>query len=136
MNLKRVTNAKLIVVLREKKHVRYLICEKTVNRIGSALYNLALLTLASKQTYSTLAISLVKLFENLPGLLEPILAYLTDRETKRLKKAALLNVIQVLLYFGFSRFFQYLLQKVTHLVCIIYEVQFLANYLLQNQFPS
>ena len=34
MNLKRVTNAKLIVVLREKKHVRYLICEKTVNRIG------------------------------------------------------------------------------------------------------
>lgn len=54
MKLKRVTNAKLIIVLREKKHVRYLICEKTVNRIGSALYNLALLTLASKQTYSTL----------------------------------------------------------------------------------
>ena len=102
MNLKRVTNAKLIVVLREKKHVRYLICEKTVNRIWSALYNLALLTLASKQTYSTLAISLVKLFENLPGLLEPILAYLTDRETKRLKKAALLNVIQVLLYFALA----------------------------------
>ncbi len=81
-----MTNAKLIVVLREKKHVRYLICEKQSIGSGSALYNLALLTLASKQTYSTLAISLVKLFENLPGLLEPILAYLTDRETKRLKK--------------------------------------------------
>ena len=53
MNLKRVTNAKLIVVLRKKKHVRYLICAKFVNRIGSALYNLALLTLAAKQTYST-----------------------------------------------------------------------------------
>ncbi len=99
MNLKRVTNAKLIVVLRKKKHVRYLICAKFVNRIGSALYNLALLTLAAKQTYSTLAISLVKLGENLPGLLDPVLAYMTDRETKRLKKAALLNIAQILLYF-------------------------------------
>ncbi|MDE7023780.1 MAG: MFS transporter permease [Ligilactobacillus sp.] len=99
MNLKRVTNAKLIGVLRKKKHVRYLICAKFVNRIGSALYNLALLTLAAKQTYSTLAISLVKLGENLPGLLDPVLAYMTDRETKRLKKAALLNIVQILLYF-------------------------------------
>lgn len=99
MNLKRVTNAKLIGVLRKKKHVRYLLCAKFVNRIGSALYNLALLTLAAKQTYSTLAISLVKLGENLPGLLDPVLAYMTDRETKRLKKAALLNIAQILLYF-------------------------------------
>ena len=99
MNLKRVTNAKLIVVLRKKKHVRYLICAKFVNRIGSALYNLALLTLAAKQTYSTLAIALVKLFENLPGFFDPILAYLTDRETRRLKKAAWLNLFQVLIYF-------------------------------------
>ncbi len=99
MNLKRVTNAKLIVVLQKKKHVRYLICAKFVNRIGSALYNLALLTLAAKQTYSTLAISLVKLGGNLPGLLDPVLAYMTDRETKRLKKAALLNIAQILLYF-------------------------------------
>ncbi|MDU8985904.1 hypothetical protein [Ligilactobacillus animalis] len=48
MNLTRVPNAKLIVILRKKKHVRYLLCTKLVNRIGSALYNLALLTLASK----------------------------------------------------------------------------------------
>ena len=48
MNLTRVTNAKLIVILRKKKHVRYLLCTKLVNSIGSALYNLALLTLASK----------------------------------------------------------------------------------------
>lgn len=86
MNLTRVTNAKLIVILRKKKHVRYLLCTKSVNRIGSALYNLALLTLASKQTYSTLAITLVKLSENLPGFFDPVLAYLTDRETRRLKK--------------------------------------------------
>lgn len=84
MNLTRVTNAKLIVILRKKKHVRYLLCTKSVNR--SALYNLALLTLASKQTYSTLAITLVKLSENLPGFFDPVLAYLTDRETRRLKK--------------------------------------------------
>ena len=94
-----MTNAKLIVILRKKKHVRYLLCTKLVNRIGSALYNLALLTLASKQTYSTLAITLVKLSENLPGFLDPVLAYLTDRETRRLKKATLLNWIQVGSYF-------------------------------------
>lgn len=99
MNLTRVTNAKLIVILRKKKHVRYLLCTKLVNRIGSALYNLALLTLASKQTYSTLAITLVKLSENLPGFFDPVLAYLTDRETRRLKKATLLNWIQVGIYF-------------------------------------
>ncbi len=102
MNLTRVTNAKLIVILRKKKHVRYLLCTKLVNRIGSALYNLALLTLASKQTYSTLAITLVKLSENLPGFFDPVLAYLTDRETRRLKKATLLNWIQVGIYFGIA----------------------------------
>lgn len=98
MNLKGFTNSKLIVVLRKKKHVRYLMLSKLVNRIGSSLHNLALLTLASKQTYSTLAISLVNLLGNIPSLIDPILAYLTDRETKRLKKAALLNTIQVVTY--------------------------------------
>lgn len=98
MNLKGFTNSKLIVVLRKKKHVRYLMLSKLVNRIGSSLYNLALLTLASKQTYSTLAISLVNLLGNIPSLIDPILAYLTDRETKRLKKATLLNTIQVVTY--------------------------------------
>ncbi|WP_333637315.1 MFS transporter permease, partial [Ligilactobacillus animalis] len=45
------------------------------------------------------AITLVKLSENLPGFFDPELAYLTDRETRRLKKATLLNWIQVGIYF-------------------------------------
>ena len=98
MNLKELSNTKLLVVLKEKKHLRNMICANTINRIGSALYNVAMLTLASKQTYSTLAISLVNVLGGIPGWIDPILAYMTDRETKRLKKAAILNVIQVLIY--------------------------------------
>ncbi len=127
MNLKRVTNAKLIVVLRKKKHVRYLICAKFVNRIGSALYNLALLTLAAKQTYSTLAIALVKLFENLPGFFDPILAYLTDRETRRLKKAAWLNLFQVLIYFMIA-FLMIISLIVIAVFLYIITIQKLPNY--------
>ena len=50
MNLKELSNTKLLVVLKEKKHLRNIICANTANRIGSALYNVAMLTLASKQT--------------------------------------------------------------------------------------
>lgn len=98
MSLRELSNTKLLVVLKEKKHLRNMICANTINHIGSALYNVAMFTLASKQTYSTLAISLANVLGGIPGWIDPILAYMTDRETKRLKKTAILNVIQVLIY--------------------------------------
>lgn len=98
MNLKGLTNTKLVVILRKKKHLRNMICADSINYIGSAIYNLAMLTLASKQTYSTLAISLANLLGGIPGWINPVLAYMTDRETKRLKKATILNIIQILIY--------------------------------------
>lgn len=98
MSLRELSNTKLLVVLKEKKHLRNMICANTINHIGGALYNVAMFTLASKQTYSTLAISLANVLGGIPGWIDPILAYMTDRETKRLKKAAILNVIQILIY--------------------------------------
>lgn len=102
MNQKGGQERKLFDILKEKKYLRYLTYAKLINRTGSSLYNLALLTLASKQTYSTLAISLVKLFADIPSLIDPILAYLTDHETKRVQKASLLNSLQVLIYFSMA----------------------------------
>lgn len=48
MSLRELSNTKLLVVLKEKKHLRNIICANTINHIGSALYNVAMFTLASK----------------------------------------------------------------------------------------
>ncbi len=47
MSLRELSNIKLLVVLKEKKHLRNMICANTINHIGSALYNVAMFTLTS-----------------------------------------------------------------------------------------
>lgn len=47
MSLRELSNTKLLVVLKEKKHLRNMICANTINHIGSALYNVAMFTLTS-----------------------------------------------------------------------------------------
>ena len=47
MSLRELSNIKLLVILKEKKHLRNMICANTINHIGSALYNVAMFTLTS-----------------------------------------------------------------------------------------
>lgn len=98
MKVKKLQQSQFAVLMRKKPHLGFLLEGKSASIIGSSLYNLALLTLASQQKDPALAISLVSLLGYLPDIIDPFTAYLSDREEKHLKKGIQLSFVQALIY--------------------------------------
>lgn len=88
MKVKKLHQSQFAVLMGKKPHLGSLLEGKSASIIGSSLYNLALLTLASQQKDPALAISLVSLLGYLPDIIDPFTAYLSDREEKHLKRGS------------------------------------------------